>query len=185
MGGGGGGVDGVGGSVGVVGGWVGGWVGLGGWVGGWVGEVGGGGRGGVCVCVCVCVCVWVVVGRGGGGGPWVVGGGSLGGGVLGVGSHPGWYRDKVLARHGTSIMKERIHSERASGSAGKRGASKVEPKGCQSETRHLPRHPLRNRSGKVGNSVPNGSTGLHLSGLFRITFGSKSADPLVGRARPR
>ena len=41
----------------------------------------------------------------GGGGGWGVGGGSLEGGVLGVGSHPGRYRDTALARHGASIRR--------------------------------------------------------------------------------
>ena len=61
-------------------------------------------------------------GWGGVGGPW--GGGDPWGWGSGVGSHPGWYRDKALAKHGASIRhtKERIHSERVSGSAGKRGA---------------------------------------------------------------
>ena len=43
---------------------------------------------------------WVVVG-----GPWGVSGVGVGvpGGGSWVGSHPGWYRDKALARHGASI----------------------------------------------------------------------------------
>ena len=58
------------------------------------------------------------------GGPWGWDG-VPGGGVLGVGTHPGWYRDKALCKARSEHTKERIHSERASGSAGKRGAYRV------------------------------------------------------------
>ena len=74
-----------------------------GWGGaGWVGW---GGRGGVGLGV-------GYLGRG-----W----GFPGAGVLGLGSHPGWYRDKVLAMHGASIRKS-LYILSVSGSAGKRRA---------------------------------------------------------------
>ena len=52
------------------------------------------------------------------------GGGHLGVGFEGVGSHPGWYLDKALAGRGASIRRSvySIQSECISGSAGKRGA---------------------------------------------------------------
>ena len=57
----------------------------------------------------------------------MVGDGSLGGGVPGGGVMWGGFPPRVVPRQGTCTArsehtKERIHSERTSGSAGKRGA---------------------------------------------------------------